>query len=200
MKRAVAGLVWAAVAGVCWGQATNGLEGAGGWDAGGRVAGGAVAGGAAMERAAPVEVVEAPFVAPPVIETPALTAAVEVVETVVTTNLVAVVATNRVARRQVVVSTNATLRRFVVDIDENQNPVRFTSVMSDGSVVVTPAGGVPTMTNRAALSTFNGMLRDVIGNGRRAARASAGWQVGGGTNGARRVERVWGSAGAVPGR
>jgi hypothetical protein len=199
MKRAVAGLVWtavagvvwAAVAGVCWGQATNGLEGAGGWDAGGRVAE-----GVAMERAAPVEVVEVPFVAPPIIETPALTAAVEVVETVVTTNLVAVVATNRVARRQVVVSTNATLRRFVVEIDENQNPVRFTSVMSDGSVVVTPAGGVPAMTNRAALSTFNGMLRDVIGNGRRAARASAGWQVGG-TNAPRRVERVWGSAGAV---
>jgi hypothetical protein len=188
MKRAVAGLVWVAVAGVCWAQVTN------------EVAVGERDGGARVADRDGAAVAAEVFVGPPVIETPALTAAVEVVETVVTTNLVAVVATNRVARRQVVVSTNTTLRRFVVEIDENQNPVRFTSVLSDGSVVVTAAGGVPAMTNRAALSTFNGMLRDVIGNGRRAARASAGWQVGGGTNGARRVERVWGSAGAVPGR
>lgn len=139
---------------------------------------------------------EPAFTPPPVVEVPAVTAEVEVVETVVTTNLVAVVATNRLARRERVVSTNATLRRFMVDIDENQNPVRFTSILSDGSMVVTPAGGVPAMTNRAALSTFNGMLRDVIGNGRRFASTNALWQARG-TNGTPRLQRVWSSAGSL---
>ena len=184
MKRAAVGMVWALVAGACWAQVTNEAA-VGERDGGARVA----------DREGAVVAAEA-FVGPPVIALPAITSDVEVVETVVTTNLVQVVATNRVARRQVLVSTNATLRRFLVDIDENQNPVRFTSVMSDGSVVVTPAGGVPAMTNRAALSTFNGMLRDVIGNGRRVATTNAGWQVGV-TNQVRRVECVWSSSGPV---
>ena len=180
MKSLVSVCLALGLAGVAFGQMTNvAIERPTGMDA----------------RVAVVDE-EPVFMPPPVVEVPAVTSEVAVVETVVTTNLVAVVATNRVARRQVVVNTNATLRRFMVDIDENQNPVRFTSVLSDGSVVVTPAGGVPAMTNRAALSTFNGMLRDVIGNGRRVVNTYAAWRVGG-TNGARRVERVWSTAGPV---
>ena len=149
-----------------------------------------------VDRSMPVAAPDNRFAGPPVVVVPATTAEVEVVETVIVTNIVTTLATNRVTRRQVVVSTNATLRRFMVDIDENQNPVRFTSVLSDGSVVVTPAGDVVSMTNREALSTFNGMLGDVIGKGRRVANTNALWQVRG-TNGVRRVQRVWSSAGPL---
>ena len=147
-------------------------------------------------RAAPVVavVVEAPFVAPPVVETPAVTNEVVVVESVVTTNVVTVLKTNLVERREWVVATNSTLRRFVIDIDANQTPTRFTSYMSDGSVIVTAAGDVASLSNRPALSTFNGLLRDVIGNGRRNVNTNAWWQARG-TNGAVRMQRVWSSAG-----
>jgi hypothetical protein len=125
-----------------------------------------------------------------VIEVGAVTAEVAVVETVVTTNLVAVLRTNRVTRCERVVSTNATLVRFTVEIDGNQNPTRFTSVMSDGSVVVTAAGDVTALTNRAALSTFNRMLGEVVGRGRRVASTNAWWQARG-RKGDRGVQRVW---------
>ena len=53
------------------------------------------------------------------------------------------------------------------------------------------------LTNRMALSTFNGLLRDVIGSGRRNVNTNAWWQARG-TNGAARMQRVWTSAGARP--
>ncbi len=137
------------------------------------------------------------FVAPPVLAVPSLTSDVLVVETVVTTNIVTTLTTNRVERRALVVTTNATLRRFVIDIDTNQAPTRFTSYMSDGSVVVTSAGNVGSLTNRAALSTFNGLLRDVIGSGRRNINTNTAWRAHG-TNAAARLQRVWGAAGAGP--
>jgi hypothetical protein len=134
------------------------------------------------------------FVAPPVLATPAVTSDVVVVETVVTTNTVTTLTTNRFTRNEKIVTTNATLRRFVVDIDTNQVPTRFTSYMSDGSVVVTAAGNVGSLTNRAALSTFNVLLRDVIGNGRRNVNTNTAWRAHG-TNGAARLQRVWSAAG-----
>jgi len=142
---------------------------------------------------APVTV-DVAFVAPPILATPAVTNDVVVVETVVTTNTVTMLTTNHVARREQIVTTNATLRRFVVDIDTNQVPTRFTSYMSDGSVVVTAAGNVGSLTNRAALSTFNVLLRDVIGNGRRSVNTNTAWRAYG-TNGAARMQRVWSAPG-----
>ena len=136
------------------------------------------------------------FVAPPILAVPSLTSDVLVVETVVTTNTVTTLTTNRVERRAQVVTTNATLRRFVIDIDTNQEPTRFTSYMSDGSVVVTSAGNVVSLTNRAALSTFNGLLRDVIGSGRRNVNTNAMWRAGG-TNTAVRMQREWSASGAM---
>jgi hypothetical protein len=136
------------------------------------------------------------FVAPPVLAVPSLTSDVLVVETVVTTNIVTTLTTNRVERRAQVVTTNATLRRFVIDIDTNQVPTRFTSYMSDGSVVVTAAGNVGSMTNRVALSTFNGLLRDVIGSGRRNVNTNAMGRAGG-TNAVVRLQRVWSASGAM---
>jgi hypothetical protein len=120
-----------------------------------------------------------------------------VVETVVTTNIVTMLTTNRVERRQSIVTTNATLRRFVVDIDASQTPTRFTSFMSDGSVIVTAAGNVASLSNRMALSTFNGLLQDVIGNGRRNVNTNAVWQARD-SNGAARMQRVWRAVGARP--
>lgn len=133
------------------------------------------------------EIPGAGFVAPPVIEVSGVTSDVVVVETVVTTNVVTVLTTNRVERLARVVTTNATLRRFVVDIDADQEPERFTSYLSDGSVVVTAAGDVGTLTNRMALSVFNGLLREVIGNGRRNINANAGRR----GDGTARMQRVW---------
>ena len=140
---------------------------------------------------------EAVFIGPPTVSVPAMTSEVVVFEDVVTTNVVTTFTTNRVARREVVVTTNATLRRFVVDIDADQVPTRFTSYMSDGSVVVTAAGDVGSLTNRASLSTFNGLLQDVIGNGRRNVNTNVLWQARG-TNGAARMQRVWSAASARP--
>ena len=139
---------------------------------------------------------EVVFVAPPVLAVPSLTSDVMVVETVVTTNIVTTLTTNRVERRAQVVTTNATLRRFVIDIDTNQAPTRFTSYMSDGSVVVTSAGNVGSLTNRASLSTFNGLLRDVLGSGRRNINTNSMWRAGG-TNTVVRMQRVWSANGAV---
>ena len=147
-------------------------------------------------RVAPVDA-GAAFVAPPVVATLAMTSDVLVVETVVTTNVFTRVTTNRVERLAKVVATNATLRRFVVDIDADQTPTCFTSYMSDGSVVVTAAGDVGSLSNRVALSTFNGLLRDVISNGRRSVNTNALWQARG-TNGAVRMQRVWSAPGARP--
>jgi hypothetical protein len=137
------------------------------------------------------------YVAPPVVVTPAITNDVVVVENVVTTNTVTMLTTNRVARREQIVTTNATLLRFVVDIDTNQVPTRFTSYMSDGSVVVTAAGTVGSLTNRAALSTFNVLLRDVVSNGRRSVNTNVAWRARG-TNGVGRLQRVWSAASARP--
>ena len=139
---------------------------------------------------------EVAFVAPPVLAVPSLTSDVLVVEIVVTTNTVTMLTTNRVERRAQVVTTNATLRRFVIDIDINQAPTRFTSYMSDGSVVVTSAGNVGSLTNRAALSTFNGLLSDVIGSGRRNINTNTAWRANG-TNAAVRLQRVWSASGAM---
>ena len=144
-----------------------------------------------------VVVPDVAFIAPPVLAVPSLTSDVLVVETVVTTNIVTTLTTNRVERRAQVVTTNATLRRFVIDIDTNQVPTRFTSYMSDGSVVVTSAGNVGSLTNRTALSTFNGLLRDVIGSGRRNVNTNTAWRAHG-TSGAARLQRVWGAADAGP--
>jgi hypothetical protein len=138
--------------------------------------------------------VDVAFVPPPVLAMPAVTSDVVVVETVITTNTVTTLTTNRFARNEKIVTTNATLRRFVVDIDTNQVPTRFTSYMSDGSVVVTAAGNVGSLTNRAALSTFNVLLRDVIGNGRRNVNTNATWRAHG-TNEAARLQRVWSAPG-----
>jgi len=143
-----------------------------------------------------VVVPEVAFVAPPVLAVPSLTSDVLVVETVVTTNIVTTLTTNRVERRAQVVTTNATLRRFVIDIDTNQAPTRFTSYMSDGSVVVTSAGNVVSLTNRTALSTFNDLLRDVIGSGRRNVNTNVMGRAGG-TNAAVRLQRVWSASGTV---
>ena len=143
-----------------------------------------------------VVVQDVAFIAPPVLAVPSLTSDVLVVETVVTTNIVTTLTTNRVERRAQLVTTNATLRRFVVDIDTNQSPTRFTSYMSDGSVVVTAAGNVGSMTNRVALSTFNGLLRDVIGSGRRNVNTNAMGRAGG-TNAVVRLQRVWSASGAM---
>jgi hypothetical protein len=147
-------------------------------------------------RVSPVDA-DAAFVTPPVVATPAMTSDVMVVETVVTTNIVTMLTTNRVERRQSIVTTNATLRRFVVDIDASQTPTRFTSYMSDGSVIVTAAGNVASLSNRVALSTFNGLLQDVIGNGRRNVNTNVLWQARG-TNGAARMQRVWSAVGTRP--
>jgi len=147
-------------------------------------------------RVAPVDA-GAAFVAPPVVATPAMTSDVLVVETVVTTNVFTRVTTNRVERLAKIVATNATLRRFVVDIDADQTPTRFTSYMSDGSVVVTAAGDVGSLSNRVALSTFNGLLRDVISNGRRSVNTNVLWQARG-ANGTARMQRVWSVVGARP--
>ena len=144
-----------------------------------------------------VVVPEVAFVEPPLLAVPSLTSDVLVVDTVVTTNIVTTLTTNRVERRAQVVTTNATLRRFVIDIDTNQAPTRFTSYMSDGSVVVTSAGNVGSLTNRAALSTFNGLLRDVIGSGRRNINTNIAWRAHG-TNVVARLQRVWGAADAGP--
>ena len=144
----------------------------------------------------PVATPAVAFVAPPILAVPSMTSDVLVVETVVTTNIVTTLTTNRVEHRAQVVTTNATLRRFVIDIDTNQAPSRFTSYMSDGSVVVTSAGNVVSLTNRTALSMFNGLLRDVIGSGRRNVNTNAMWRAGG-TNAAARVQRVWSASGAV---
>jgi hypothetical protein len=150
-------------------------------------------------RVAPVGAgaADAAFIAPPVVATPAMTSDVLVVETLVTTNVFTRVTTNRVERLAKVVATNATLRRFVVDIDADQTPTRFTSYMSDGSVIVTAAGNVVSLSNRVALSTFNGLLQDVIGNGRRNVNTNALWQARG-TNGAARMQRFWSAAGPRP--
>ena len=80
-------------------------------------------------------VVAAPFIAPPTLAIPSVTNDVMVVESVVTTNIVTTLTTNRVQRRVQMVATNVTLRRFVIDIDTDQTPTRFTSYMSDGSVI-----------------------------------------------------------------
>ena len=136
--------------------------------------------------------VEVPFSPPPVVSVPAMTSDVVVVVAVVTTNVVTT--TNLVERRERVVATNATLRRFVIDIDANQLPIRFTSYLSDGSVVVTAAGSVTSLTNRMALSTFNGLLRDVIANGQRNVNTNGAWQVHGAAS-TGRVQRVWSSGG-----
>ena len=129
------------------------------------------------------------FTPPPTIETPAMTQ--DVVVVAVETNVI--VRTNEVQRHVAMVVTNATLRRFVIDIDAGQMPTRFTSYMSDGSVVVTAAGDVRSLTNRMALSTFNGLLRDVIGNGRRNVNTNSWWQAHGAVP-TGRVQRVWSDA------
>ena len=128
-------------------------------------------------------------VAPPTIETLAFTQNVPVVVTSAVTQMVINVQTQVVYSP--VVSTTAVLRAFTVFIDNNQNPQGFVSRFSDGSEVVTPACGVAAMTNRAVLNAFNGMLRDVVGNGRRVA-SSNGWWRAAAINGAP-VRRVWGS-------
>ena len=172
--RIVAGIT--CIAGMAFAQLTNGTP-----DGSAPVA----------TQAVPV-VVDVPFIPPPVVSVPAMTSDVVVVEAVVTTNVVTT--TNLVERRERVVATNATLRRFVIDIDANQLPTRFTSYLSDGSVVVTAAGSVTSLTNRMALSTFNGLLRDVIVNGQRNVNTNTAWQVhGAGPTG--RVQRVWGPSG-----
>ena len=128
-------------------------------------------------------------VAPPTIATLAFTQNVPVVVTSAVTQMVVNVQTQVVYSP--VVSTTAILRAFTVFIDNNQSPQGFLSRFSDGSVVVTPASEVTAMTNRAVLNAFNGMLREVVGNGRRVA-ASNGWWRAAATNGAP-GRRVWGS-------
>lgn len=107
------------------------------------------------------------FTPPPTIVTPPVTGSVLRVHSTVVTNVTTSVVTNRVMQNVPVVYTNATLRRFVIDIDTNQTPTQFTSYMSDSSVIVTAAGNVGALTNRAALSIFNGLLGDVVGSGHR---------------------------------
>ena len=134
----------------------------------------------------PVPVVAAaPFISPPTLNLPAITSDVVVVENVVTTNIVTTLTTNRVQRHVQAIATNATLRRFVIDIDANQTPTRFTSILSDGSMVVTDAGSVASLSNRPAVSAFNGMLGDVFSNGRRYTNAIHAF--GAGTNAARNI-------------
>jgi len=105
----------------------------------------------------------APFTPPPTIVTPPVTSQVVVAQTV--TNLVPQVVTNRVTVP--VVSTNAVIRRFVVDIDTNQSPLQFTCMMSDHSMILTPALAVHSLTNRVALSAFNALLADIVASGHR---------------------------------
>jgi len=124
---------------------------------------------------------------PPTIVTLAFTQNVPVVVTSEVTQLVINVQTQVVYSP--VVSTTAVLRAFTVFIDNNQNPQGFVSRFSDGSELVTPAGGVAALTNRVVLNAFNGMLRDVVGNGRRVV-SSNGWWHAAATNGAP-VRRVW---------
>ena len=144
----------------------------------------------AETSAAPISV-DVPFVPPPVLVTPAMTSDVVVVDTVIATNTV--FTTNRVSRHVQIIATNTTLRRFVIDIDTNQTPTRFTSYMSDGSVITTAAGDVASLSNRPALSTFNGLLRDVVANGHRNANTNAAWQTGG-TGASSRAHQAWRTA------
>jgi len=120
-------------------------------------------------------------VAPPTITTLTFTQNVPVVVTSAVTQMVINVQTQVVYSP--VVSTTAVLRAFTVFIDNNQNPQGFVSRFSDGSAVVTPAGGVAAMTNRAVVNAFNGMLRDVVANGQRYSCSNGNWRVRG-TNGA----------------
>jgi len=131
-------------------------------------------------------------VAPPTIATLAFTQNVPVVVTSAVTQMVINVQTQVVYSP--VVSTTAILRAFTVFIDNNRNPQGFVSRFSDGSEVVTAAGDVASLTNRMALSTFNWLLRDVIGSGLRNVNTNAWWQARG-TNGAARVQRVWSAPG-----
>ena len=134
---------------------------------------------------------------PPTILTLAFTQNVPVVVTSEVTQMVINVQTQVVYSP--VVSTTAVLRAFTVFIDNNQNPQGFVSRFSDGSEVVTPAGGVAAMTNRAVLNAFNGMLRDVVANGQRYSGSNANWRVRG-TNGAWRgvvSTNGWRAVGAV---
>ena len=101
---------------------------------------------------------------PPVIVTPPITGSVSVV--------VNQVVTNQVVVQVPIVITNATLTQFTVYIDENQAPVRFLSRFSDGSYMVTMAAGVGSLTNRAALNVFNGLLQEVVGGGQRVVPAT----------------------------
>jgi len=107
----------------------------------------------------------APFTPPPTIVTPPVTSQVVVVQTQVVTNITTQVVTNHVAVP--VVLTNATIRRFVIDINSNQIPVQFTCLMSDHSMILTPALAVHSLTNRTALSTFNALLADIVASGHR---------------------------------
>ena len=118
---------------------------------------------------------------PPTIATLAFTQNVPVVVTSEVTQMVINVQTQVVYSP--VVSTTAVLRAFTVFIDNNQNPQGFVARFSDGSEVVTPAGGVAAMTNRAVLNAFNGMLRDVVANGQRYSGSNWNWRARG-TNGA----------------
>ena len=126
------------------------------------------------------------FVPPPALNVPPITNYVTVFDTVRVTNLV--VTTNRVLRREAVVTTNASLLRFVMDFDTNQVPVRFTSYLSDGSIVVTAAGNVASLSNRPALSIVNVLLGDVIRSGRRNTSSNT-WRRAHGTNVVGRVTR-----------
>jgi hypothetical protein len=100
------------------------------------------------------------FTPPPTIDTPP----------VVTTTLervpVRVVVTQIVERAVSVTNTTATLVRFTVEIDRNQNPAYCIATMSDGTRIVTPAREIGGLTNRVALSLFNGLLADAVGSGR----------------------------------
>jgi len=118
---------------------------------------------------------------PPTIATLAFTQNVPVVVTSEVTQMVINVQTQVVYSP--VVSTTAVLRAFTVFIDNNQNPQGFVSRFSDGSEVVTPAGGVAALTNRAVLNAFNGMLRDVVVNGQCYCGSNRYWRAHG-TNGA----------------
>lgn len=111
---------------------------------------------------------------PPTITTPAFTQSVPVVVTSTVTQMVVNVQTQVVYSP--VVITTATLRVFTVYIDDSQNPQGFLSRFSDGSVVVTPAANVGSLSNRPALSMFNDLLADVIVSGRRCVNTNAMWQ------------------------
>jgi len=102
-------------------------------------------------------------VAPPTVTTPRISN--DVVVAVISNEVVIVQRTNLI--HQTVYTTNATLLRFIVDINSDQVPIRFTSYMSDGSFILTRALDVSAMTNRATLDAFNGLLGQIIGSGRR---------------------------------